>query len=174
MKHTNKQLKIGALALMAGLYSTGAMSATLDGVASAIILEPVVLSNPGPMSFGTIASGGNATTVSVDAAGLVTSTVGAGNAVVTVSGGAALTFDVQAASGLAYSISFVDGSLETAGGSAVGPMAVTNLVHGASLVGTGAVEAVVVTGDLLVGASQDSGIYSTANDTHIAITADYQ
>lgn len=174
MKHTNKQLKIGALALIAGFYSAGAMSATLDGVATATILEPVTLTIGATMSFGSIASGGNATTVSVDAAGAVTAPAGAGNAVVTVPGGAALTFTLRAANGLAYVLSIADGSLDTVGGSTVGAMTVTNFADDASLAGSGADETVTVTADLLVGAEQDAGSYSTDNGTAIVITADYQ
>ena len=173
MKHTNKQ-KVAALALMTGLYSAGAISDTLDGVATATILEPVTLTIGATMSFGSVASGGNATTVSVDAAGAVTAPAGAGNAVVTSAAGAALTFDVQAATGVAYVLNIADGALDTAGGSAIGPMAVTNFGDDASLLGTGAPETVTVTADLSVGALQDAGSYSTANDTAIVITADYQ
>jgi len=174
MKHTNKQLKIAALALMTGLYSAGAISAQIDGVATANILEPVTLALGNTMSFGSIASGTNATTVSVDAAGLVTALAGAGNAVVTDSGGLALTFDVQAALNVAYVLNIADGALEASPASAVGPMAVSNFGDNATLLGSGAVETVTVTADLLVGANQDEGFYSTANDTAIVITADYQ
>jgi hypothetical protein len=174
MTHTNKQLHIGALALVVGLYSAGALSASINGQADAEILEPVTLTLGATMDFSTIASGANATTVSVDNAGTVTAPAAAGNAIVTNSAGAALTFTVQAASGVAYVLNIADGSLDTAGGSGVGPMTVTNFGDNASLVGTGAPETVTVTGDLSVGASQDAGLYSTTNGTPVVITADYQ
>ena len=173
MKNTNTQLKLAAVALMAGLYGTSAVAASLNMDATATILDPVVLAAGANMDFGTIASGANATTVSVSAAGTVTAPAGAGNAVVTNSAGAAMTFDVTAANGIAYVLSIADGVLDTAAGAAT-TMTVTNFGDDASLTGTGAVETVTVTADLLVGANQEGGAYSTANDTAIAITADYQ
>ena len=173
MMNRSKQLKAGALALLAGLYSATAFSASINGVANATILEPVTLTPGAAMSFGTIAAGSNATTVSVDSAGNVTAPAGAGNAVVTVAAGAALTFDIQAANGVGYTVSIADGVLDTVGGSGA-TMTVSNFAHSASGTGTGAAETVTVTADLAVGANQPAGSYSTANDTAIVITADYQ
>ncbi len=174
MNNTNIQLKIGAMALIAGLYSSAAVAAQVDGVATATLLEPITITNLGTMNFGTIAPGTNATTVSVDNAGAVTAPVAGGNAVVTVAGGSALTFDVTAESGLNYTLAIADGAMESAPASAVGPMTVTNFGNFvAAQSGTGAVQSFIVTADLQVGADQDAGFYSTANDTPISITADY-
>jgi len=174
MKHTNKQLKIGALALVAGMYSAGVQSANTTIEASAIILEPVAITGEIDMVFGTIASGENATTVSIAADGTVSALVANGNAVVTVPGGTSLKFDVQAANGKAYILNIADGVLDDGGTGAA--MAVNNLQHdqGGTPTGTGAAVTVTVTADLIVGANQEGGTYSTTNGTAIAITANYQ
>ena len=183
MMKTNKQLKAGALALLAGLYSAAAFSASYDGVATATIVAPITLTAGADMSFGSISAGTAASTVNVSSGNLVAVTVG--DAVVTDDAGAALTFALTAALDASYSISIADGVLGDGG---TNTMTVSNFVSSGNLVtdggdgssatgtGTGNPETVTVSADLAVAANQPAGDYSTANGngTPIVITADYQ
>ena len=171
MINTNKQLKAGALILLAGLYSAAASSATVDGQASAVILQPIVLDNVNDFDFGTIAAGSVDTTISVDAGGTVSGGGGTDEAVVTVTVGQALSFDITAAA-ISYTISIADGALESSPASAA-PMTVGNFGFTDPGAGTGSAQTVTVTADLTVNADQPAGNYSTTNDTPIVISVDY-
>ena len=141
------------------------------GTASAIAYTPLTLTLGPEMDFGTIASGSNATTVSVNAAGAVSAPPGAGNAVVTVAAGAPLTFNIQGANGLAYNLNIADGLLADGATGAAMPVTITGDDRPAVLDGT--VQTVTATADLSVGANQSQGNYSTANGSPIVITLDY-
>ena len=146
-------------------------STSATGTASAIAYTPLTVTLGPAMDFGTIASGSNPTTVSVNAAGAVTAPAGAGNAVVTIATGAPLTFNIQGASGLAYNLNIADGVLDDGAGGAAMPVTITGDNRPAALDGT--VQTVTATADLSVGANQSQGNYSTANGTPIVITLDY-
>lgn len=169
MKKTNIQLKIGAAAILAGLYSAGAVAETKDGTAIATVITPLIINNLVTMDFGSIASGSAGGTLSMDAAGAVT--VASGDADVVGGGaGTALAFDITGEAAQAYTLSVGNGVLSDG----TNTMAITTDAVAAPAL-TGAAVTVTVTGDLTVGASQVAGAYSTANagGTPITITANY-
>lgn len=169
MKNRNKQLKIGALALMAGLYNTGAVAETLSGVATANVIQPLVISNPVAMDFGDIASGSAGGDITMASGGAMTATGDAD--IIAPTTGTPLTFDITGQATQAYTLTVSDGVLSDGG---IGAMAVaTTNPAGPAL--TGVAVSVEVTGVLTLGALQPAGAYSTANagGTPITITANY-
>ena len=168
MKNTNIKLKIGALALMAGLYSTAAVAETADGVAAATVIQPLVLTATQTMFFGTVAPNSVAAgTLSMDNTGAVTS----GDLDVITAAGTTLQFTIQGEAAQAYTLGIANGLLGDGG---VNTMAIVITGNDAVAL-TGAAVTVIVTGDLSVGASQPAGNYTTAagNGTPIVITANY-
>ena len=170
MKKTNIQLKIGAMALMAGLYSAGAVAETQNGVATANVITPLVISNLVAMNFGDIAAGSLGGDITMAAGGGLTVTAGDAD-IIGPTTGTPLTFDITGEALQAYTLTVSDGVLSDGG---IETMAVaTTSPAGPAL--TGAAVSVEVTGVLTLGASQPAGIYSTANGggTPITITANY-
>lgn len=169
MKNTKVSLKIGVLALIAGLYSTGAVADTANGDASAVVIQPIVLAVTSAMDFGSVAAGAAASTLSVDAAGTVTNT--GGDAVVINGTGSALAFTITGLNGQTYSLSIANGVLDDGSGNQMN-VAITGDNRPATLDGTA--QTITVTGDLSVAAGQTAGTYSTATGgTPILITANY-
>jgi hypothetical protein len=172
MKNKNIKLKTGVIALLAGLYNTGAVAETTNGVAVASVIEPLILAATQTMDFGTVASNSTGGTLSMDSAGAVTSAT----LDVISATGSTLQFTIQGEAGQAYTLNIADGVLSD-GGSPANTMAltITGNDDNGSLAASGVPETVTVTGDLTVGASQAAGSYSTANSggTAIVITANY-
>jgi len=169
MKNPNIQLKIGALALMAGLYSAGAVAETQNGTAIATVITPLIINNLVTMDWTTISSGTAGGTLSMAGGGAIT--VISGDADV-IGGGAGteLAFDISGANAQAYTLTVGNGVLSDG----TNTMAITtDAVTAPSL--TPAAQTVTVSGDLTVGASQVAGSYSTANagGSPIVITANY-
>lgn len=172
MKNTNIQFKIGALALIAGLYSTGVVAETASGTATATVIQPLVLAVTSPMDFGSVAAGAAASTLSVAVGGAVTET-GGGDAVVINGTGSALAFTITGLSGQTYALTIDDGILDDGAGSGA-PMAVTITGDDRPATLDGTAQTITVTGDLDVAAGQVAGDYSTATGgTPILITANY-
>jgi hypothetical protein len=170
MKNKKLQFKIGVIAIMAGLYSTGAVAETQNGTAVATVITPLVINNLVTMDFTTISAGSAGGVLSMDATGAVT--VASGDADVIGGGaGTALAFDISGETGQAYTLSVGNGVLSDGSGNT---MAITTDAVAAPGL-TVAAQTVTVSGDLTVGASQTAGSYSTANGggTPITITANY-
>ena len=169
MKSTNLTLKLGAVALLAGLYSSATVAETASGTAIASVITPLVINNLVTMDFTTIAAGSTGGVLTMDAAGAVT--VLSGDADVIGGGaGAALAFDISGEPAQLYTLTVGNGVLSDG----TNTMNITtDAVTPPSL--TIAAQTVTVSGDLTVGASQASGTYSTANagGTAITITANY-
>ena len=109
MKKSNIQLKVGVLALLAGLYSTGIIAASVNGQADAEIVQPIALAITNNMDFGSVAAGTLASTINVDDGGVVTNA--GGDAVVINNTGSALTFTITGANGANYVLSVGNGVL---------------------------------------------------------------
>jgi len=170
MINTNIRLKVGVIALMAGLYSTGALAETKDGTAIATVITPLVINNLVTMDFGTIASGSAGGVLSMDGTGAVT--VASGDADIIGGGaGTALAFDISGETGQAYTLTVGNGVLSDGGGNTMAITTDAVVAPGLTI----AAQTVTVSGDLTVGASQAAGNYSTANagGTAITITANY-
>ena len=105
MIKANKQLKVGALALMASLYSTGIVAETANGVAITTVITPLIINNLVTMNFTTIASGTNGGDLTMDDAGAI---VTSGDADVIGAGGTALSFDISGAASQAYTLTVGD------------------------------------------------------------------
>lgn len=170
MKNTNVQLKIGAIALMAGLYSTGAVAETADGVAIATVIEPLILTATQTMDFGTVASNSVGGTLSMDNTGAVTSA----DLDVISALGQTLQFTIEGEAAQAYTLGIADGVLSDGAGHTMA-ITITGNDDDGSIAVSGVPETVTVTGDLTVGASQFAGSYSTGNagGNAIVITANY-
>lgn len=171
MKNTNRKLKIGALAVIAGLYSAGALAEAVDGIATATVITPLTINNLATMTFNTISPGTLGGSLVMDDAGGV---VGIGDAfVVGGGGGTALGFDITGESGQTIIISVSNGVLSN--GVAADDMALT---MGAvpNLLLTAGPDSVAVGGVLTLPAGQTAGAYSTAGatGTAVTITANYQ
>ena len=172
MKNTNKHLKIGVLALMAGLYSAGIIAASTTGDADAVIVAPIVLT-PGPaMNFGSIAAaptGGGNSTISVDNSGGLSV---AGNALImSTTGAAPLKFDISGYNA-SYTITYTDGTLINGTGGTMNVHITGDDSASVSLSSTA--QTITAVGDLSVAESQQAGNYSTTGGgTPITITANY-
>ncbi|RKZ56244.1 MAG: hypothetical protein DRQ44_16910 [Gammaproteobacteria bacterium] len=163
----NVKLKIGALAVIAGLYSAGASAETATGVATANVLTPLVIDSLITMDFTDIAGGTSGGTLIMDDAGGVTTT---GDAIVIGGGGGtALGFDVTGENGQTVIISVSDGVLNNGGNNMNLAMAAV-----APLSTDGSAQSVTVGGTLNVAAGQAGGAYTTATGTAVTITANYQ
>ena len=165
----NVKLKIGALAVIAGLYSAGASAETNTGVATANVIEPLVIDSLVTMDFTDISGGTGGGTLIMDDAGGITTTVDA--IVIGGGGGTALGFDVTGENGQTVIISVSDGVLNNGGNN----MNLTMAVVAASPLSTdGTAQSVTVGGTLTVAAGQPGGTYTTATGTAVTITANYQ
>ena len=171
MKNTNIQLKIGALALMAGLYSTGAVADTQTGTATATVVEPLIIGVPAVMSFNTIA-GGSAVGAIVMAAGGGLSATGDAD-IIGSTAGTSLTFTVSGETGTAYTVSTNSPAVLSDGG--INTMSLALAAPTGDLGLTGGVDNIEVVGTLSLVANQAAGAYSTAlgGGTPITITANY-
>ncbi len=103
MKNTNIQLKVGGLALMAGLCSSSAVAETQTGVAVATVIEPIAITAPSTMSFNTIAGSSTAGTIVMAAGGGLSATGGAD--IIGSAAGTSLTFNVTGEATTAYTVS---------------------------------------------------------------------
>lgn len=169
MKSANIQLKIGALALITGLYSTGAVAEAVDGTATATVVAPLIIDNLVTMTFNSVASGTLGGTLIMDNAGGVTQG-GAGDAIIVGGGGGTpLGFDITGENGQTITISVSDGVLNSGANNMNLAMdAVPNLAL------TGVAQSVTVGGTLTVAAGQPGGAYTTDTGTAVTITANYQ
>jgi len=170
MSKTNQLVKIGLVATMAGLYSSGASAASISGDASALIITPLVLAETSPMDFGTLAP--------TAVAGIVVLDVGGGRTpdanVNLVIGGteAAGQFTIQGNSAQAYTMSFsASATLENGAGDQM--TADTFTENSPAL--TGAVQPFQIGATLNVGANQPVGTYSTTTGggSSFTVTANY-
>jgi len=167
MKKTNIKLKVGGLAVIAALCSTGAVAETQNGVAVATVITPLVINNLVTMDFTTIASGSSGGTLAMDNAGAITPS---GDAIVIGGGGGTpLGFDITGEASQAYTLTVGDGVLSDG----TNTMAIAmDAVPATPL--TGSAQSITVGGTLTVGASQPAGSYTTnAPGTPIVITANY-
>lgn len=171
MKNTNIQLKIGALALMAGLYSTGAVADTKDGNASANLITPLTIGAVTPMVFGNIAAGGtSAGTIEMTDAGVRSFTGGASTVGIAVAG-TPLSFPITGEAASLVDVGFSVGILDDGSGNTMD--LTMNAVPAVTLVGGTAT--VTVGGSLAVTAGLPAGPYSTTTGgTAVIITVNYQ
>lgn len=171
MKNTNTRLKISALALLAGLYSAGAVAETASGVATANVIEPLIIDNLVAMAFGDIAAGTVGGTITMASGGALSATGDAD--IVGPTTGTPLTFDITGEAGQACTMTVSDGVLSDGGTES---MAIaTNDPACPALTGGGTADSVEVIGVLTLAGSQAAGAYSTASagGTPITITANY-
>lgn len=155
--------KLLAIATTVGLITFGGISSNVfatdltTATAGATIVAPLSIAQNAGLNFGDISpDGDNATTVTVDTAGAVTQTGGAG-----IAGGApaAGQFTVTGFGTLAIAVSFTGGTI-TCGACGGAPMAVSGFTDNAAGALVGGTEQFEVGADLAVGAGQTAGTYS--------------
>ncbi|MCK4705210.1 MAG: DUF4402 domain-containing protein [Gammaproteobacteria bacterium] len=171
MKNTSIQLKVGALALMAGLYASSAVAETQTGVAQATVIEPLIIGVPAVMSFNTIAGSSTLGTIVMAAGGGLTATGGAD--IIGSTTGTSLTFAITGETGTAYTVTTNSPAVLSDGGGNTMSLALAAPTGDAGL--SGGSDAIEVVGTLSLVANQVAGTYSTANGggTVITITATY-
>lgn len=179
----NLYLKASAVALMAGIYSSGASAAAIPGDASANVITPLVLTEVTPMNFGTIAPSTTvATTVTLTpgagrtgTATLLTGPTTASLGKFTIQGDLNQTFSIAlSVTGAAPNV-----RLENAAGDFMTVTALTEnstAIAGAGGTLTGGVDNFDIGGTLNVAANQPAGAYSTATGTGVTftVTANYE
>jgi hypothetical protein len=172
MHITNIKLKAGVMVLLAGLYSNAALAETAEGVATANVITPLVISNLVTMDFGDVASGSLGGDITMASGGGLSVTAGDAD-IVGAATGIPLTFDITGEANQAYTLTVSDGVLAKLTDDTQ-TMAITT-TNPSGPVLTGGADAVEVTGILTLGPSQAAGSYSTANTggTPITITANY-
>jgi hypothetical protein len=137
-----------------GGFSSNVYAASVNGNASVDIVTPLSIAEDTAMYFGQVSpDADNATTVTLTAAGAVSSPDGAG-----IAGGtpAAGQFTVTGSGSLTYSVSYVDGTLTGPGTN----MTVTNFTDDSTGTLSSGTETFNVGADLQVGAGQTTGNYT--------------
>ena len=172
MKNTNIQLKVGGLALMAGLCSSSAVAETQTGVAVATVIEPIAITAPSTMSFNTIAGSSTAGTIVMAAGGGLSATGGAD--IIGSAAGTSLTFNVTGEATTAYTVTTNSPAVLT-DAAGLNPMSLALVAPTGDLGLTSGSDAIEVVGTLSLAINQPAGSYSTANTngTVITITATY-
>lgn len=172
MRKTNQLVKLGLITVMAGLYSSGASAATVDGDAAALIIAPLQLAEVSSMDFGTLAASGVAGTVVLDLSNGRT----AGGGVSLVAGGSEASgqFTIQGEAAQAFTLSVsAAATLENGAGDQMTANGFTE--NGNAVVLTGGADAFQVGATLNVGVNQPAGAYSTTTGggSAFTITANY-
>lgn len=168
----NVKLKLGALAVIAGLYSTGASAETAPGEATAYVVEPLTITAVQPMDFGDISGGTGGGTLPMLDGGGITPT---GDAIVIGGGGGTpLGFSITGEATYSVVISVTSAPVLSNGTQTMN--LAMNAVAASPLTTTGAAQPITVGGTLTVAAGQAGGAYSTntAGGTPVVITANYQ
>ena len=171
----NKQfLKVGLVALMAGMYSAGASAASVNGDADATIITPIVLAQTAAMNFGTISPGTVSSTITVDNADGRTLATGDASLV----GGAGATsgaFTINGSNAVAYTMTLTTDAVLTdaAGANPLTMLAASLTVTQPAL--TGAAVPFTIGGTLTVPSGHPAGSYSTTNAAGVpfTVTANY-
>ncbi|MDH5387684.1 MAG: DUF4402 domain-containing protein [Gammaproteobacteria bacterium] len=171
----NKQLlKVGLVALITSIYSSGASAAgPVDGTAAATIIAPVTLTPGAALNFGDFSPSPLGDTVTLTAAAatvraITTGTLHAG----TVSSGA---FTIGGQAGLAVNVAIADGATDLVNGAntlVFTPTAPADIVSN-YVIGSGT-DIIYVGGTLTIPvvASAPAGLYSSA--TAYTVTVNYQ
>ena len=161
MKMKQKLLTSGAAIAMTGLLSTGVNAAGALGNATALLVEPLAISETIAMNFGTLAGGSAVGTVVLTTAGTRSRT---GDAELIVGGGeAAGSFTITGDPGRAIAVTFSASATLTDGGAA-NPMVVDNFSDtSAATIPGGGTENFTVGATLNLLANQPAGSYSTTN-----------
>lgn len=174
MKNTNTQLKIGVLALMASLCSTGAVADTATGQAAAVVIEPILIGAVTDMNFNTLAGGSAVGTVIMASGGGMTTT-GDADIIGGVTG-TPLTFPITGETGVAYTVTTSATATLSNGLATEGTMVLTLASPtGDTGLATGT-DNIEVVGTLALVANQAAGNYTTAagaSASPITITANY-
>ena len=167
----NKQfLKVSLVALMAGMYSSGASAAGVTGTASADIVAPVTLALTTAMNFGSFVPDAGSDTVTLDAAlahnraiatgSLITSTVASGAYTI---GGAALAVNITIADGTADLVN---------GGTTLTFAPIAPVAPASNYVIGGGTDIIYIGGTLGIPASAPAGNYTSA--AAYTVTVNYQ
>ena len=171
MNNTNTKLKIGALAVIAGLYSTGAVAETADGTAVATVVAPIVINNFTTMDFASLAGGTSGGTMAVDNAGALTPS---GTVVAITGAGSELGFDITGEPLLMVDVSFSAANLSN--GTPADDMALAVDAVASFALAAGA-NSIVTGGTLTVAGAQAAGSYTTGGGgtaLPITVTVSYQ
>jgi spore coat protein U-like protein len=166
-KHSRFTLRGFKLAVMTlAICGAGsAMAATATATSTTTVVTPIAISNTANLSFGNIATGGSAGTVTVSPDGSRSVTGG------TVTAGGTTTaaqFNVTGQSGLTYAIDFTGTSTTLTSGAntmtftAISDTSASAITTGTAATGTltGGAQTIFVGGTLAVGASQVAGTYN--------------
>ena len=171
----NKQfLKVGLVALMAGMYSAGASAAgPVSGDANATVEIALTLSQATAMDFGVMAPPAAGTsTITVDTANSRTA-----SDATTLIGGAGATsgiFNIQGANAKAYTLSYATDAVLVHSVTPANTMTMlaASINDNAGAL-TGAAQTFNIGGTLTISAGQLEGSYSTTGGTPFTVTANY-
>ena len=163
-----------AVMVLAICGAGSAMAATATASSTTTVVTPIAVSKAADLSFGNIAAGGTAGTVTVSPDGSRSVTGG------TVTAGGTTTaaqFNVTGQSGLTYAIDFTGTSATLTSGAntmtftAISDTTASAITSGTATTGTltGGAQTIYVGGSLTVGANQVAGTY-TGN---ISVAVDY-
>ena len=154
-----------AVVVLAICGAGSAMAATATASSTTTVVTPIAVSKAADLSFGNIAGGGSAGTVTLSPNGSRAATGGA----VTAGGTAtAAQFNVTGQSGLTYAIDFSGTSATLTSGAntmtftAISDTTASAITSGTATTGTltGGAQTIYVGGTLAVGANQVAGTYS--------------
>jgi spore coat protein U-like protein len=153
------------VAVLALAGAADAMAATATASSTSTVITPIAITKAADLSFGSIAAGGTAGTVTVSPNGTRNVTGG------TVAAGGTITaaqFNVTGQSGQTYSIDFTGTSTTLTSGSdtmafsTISDVSASTITSGNVSAGTltGGAQTIYVGGALTVGATQPAGTYS--------------
>jgi hypothetical protein len=166
VRFTSYGLKLAVMALAIGAAGSAVAANTATATSTSTVVTPIAIANSANLSFGDIAGGSSAGTVTVSPDG----TRGVTGGTVAVGGTpSAAKFDVTGQAGLTYAIDFSTTSTTlTSGGNTMAFATVSDLTGGAITSGNvssgtlsaGGTQTIFVGGTLTVGANQAAGTYN--------------
>ena len=168
-----KVIVMSLAAAFSAHFSSVAMAASIDGNATATVIEPLSITEDVVLDFGTVSGGPAPGTVTISPAGARSTT---GDAQVIGTDGNAGQFTIDGEGGQAYTLSFVGtATLENAAGDTMTADNFTDTSTGTIPGGPGASsETFNVGARLNLGADQNSGDYTTiGRGSPFTVTVNY-
>jgi hypothetical protein len=169
MKMNKKLLALSATFALSAQFGTTAMAAAVDGGATALVIEPLEITEDVVMNFGTVSGGTAVGTVILTTAGA--RSVSGDAQVIAGAPGLAGSFSISGEPSHAYTATITGPAVLSGAGDDMNVDTFTQ--ENAATLSVGGADTLLVGGTLNIGASQAAGLYSTAGGTPYVVTVNY-